>query len=326
MIRCRQNVVVERAPVDGSFVSNLYATRMSDRLQDLIAFVRTAERGSFSAAARDLKTTQPSVSRMVSTLEERLGVKLLLRTTRRVVPTEAGAILLERGHQLLDDLDAAEDATRGINSLRGVLRLGLSGAFGHREVIPRLPHFLQQYPDLSIELQISVRAEDLVAEGADMALRLGVLQDSGFGSRRLAATTRHVVATSAYLNQHGTPAHPTDLVHHDCIVGPGHDVRRAWAFREGGTVISVQVKGRAQVATAEGVIACAKAGLGIGLASLWMCRAELEARDLVTLLPGFGLEPVEVHAVYPSGRRPSAKVRIFSEFLAAALSQRSPEG
>ena len=172
---------------------------MSDRLRELTAFVRAGETGSFSHVARELGVTQPSISRMVASLEDRLGVKLLLRTTRRVVPTDAGRLFLERARQILGELDDAENAARGADSLRGTLRVALSGAFGTREVIPRLPGFAQQHPKLGIELLISDRNEDLIAQGADMALRLGPLADSGFGARLLGKAPRLAVASPAYL-------------------------------------------------------------------------------------------------------------------------------
>src|SRR4029077_4489017 len=179
---------------------------MSDRLRELTAFVRAGETGSFSRAARELGVSQPSISRMVASLEARLGVKLLLRTTRRVTLTDAGRVFLERARQILGELDDAENAARGVDSLRGTLRVALSGAFGIREVIPRLPGFAGQHPKLRIELLISDRTEDLIAEGADMALRLGPLADSGFGARLLGKAPRLAVASPAYLAQ-GKAAH-----------------------------------------------------------------------------------------------------------------------
>src|SRR5258708_21481278 len=172
---------VERVrAVDERFVSDLYATCMSDRVQELTAFIRAGETGSFSRAARELGLSQPSISRLGADLESRLGVKLLLRTTRHVTPTDAGRVFLERARQILGDLDDAENAARGLDSLRGTLRVALSGAFGTREVIPRLPGFAQQHPKLRVELRMSDRTEDLIAEGADMAFRLGPLPASGF--------------------------------------------------------------------------------------------------------------------------------------------------
>lgn len=295
---------------------------MSDRLLELTAFVRAAETGSFSRTAREFGVSQPSVSRMVASLEARLGVKLLLRTTRQVSPTDAGAVFLERARQVLGDLDDAENAARGVDSLHGALRVAMSGAFGTREVIPRLSGFLAQHPQLRVELLISDRTDDLVAEGADMALRLGRLADSRFGARLLATASRFAVAAPAYLAKKGHPRTLADLSGHDCIVGPGFSGRRGWSFKRSGAVTSVTVEGPVQVASAEGVIACVKAGLGIAVASEWMCRAELATGELVPILGDYQLDPVDVHAVYPGGRRPSIKVRAFSDHLARQLAMK----
>jgi DNA-binding transcriptional LysR family regulator len=249
-----------------------------------------------------------------------------LRTTRHVTPTDAGRVFLERARQILGDLDDAENAARGADSLRGTLRVALSGAFGIREVIPRLPGFAAQHPKLGIELLMSDRTEDLIAEGADMALRLGPLADSGFGARLLGKAPRLAVASPAYLARRGTPQTPADLARHDCILGPGLSGRTGWSFTRSGRVTSVTVEGPIKVAAAAGVIACAKAGLGIALASRWMCRAELEARELVAILSDYQLDWVELHAVYPGGRRPSLKIRAFSDYFAAQLMHKNEGG
>jgi len=292
---------------------------MSDRLQELSIFVRAAEAGNLSKVAREFGLSQPSVSRIVASLEARLGVKLLLRTTRRVTPTDAGALFLERSRRILGDLDEAAHLARGVDSLHGVLRVVMSGALATREVIPRLPAFLDQHSRLKIELRISDRTDDLVAEGVDLALRMGPLAASAFGARLLASAPRLVIASPAYLARHGIPETLADLSTHDCIVGPGVTGRSGWAFRRSGGFGSVSVEGRVQVASAEGVMACVKAGLGIGVASRWMCREELEHGEVRAVLSDYLLEPVDVHAVYPAGPRPTPKVRAFSDYLAAKL-------
>src|SRR6516165_7631810 len=176
----RENDLFTTRRVDAMKVNHLYTGRMSDRLQELSVFVRAAETGSFSKVAREFGVSQPSVSRMVASLEGRLGVRLFLRTTRRVALTDAGVVFLERSRRILGELDEAEHAARGVDSLHGVLRVVMSGAFATREVIPRLPAFLEQHPGLKIELLISDRTDDLIAEGVDIALRLGRLADSAF--------------------------------------------------------------------------------------------------------------------------------------------------
>ena len=297
---------------------------MNDQFRELTVFVRAAEAGSFSRAARDLRTTQPSVSRMVASLEQRLGAKLLLRTTRKVTLTDAGAVFLERARQILADLDEATQAARGRDSLQGVLRVALSGAFGRREVIPRLPKFLAQHPRLRLELVVSDRTDDLIEEGVDMALRLGRLADSRFGARLLATAPRFAVAAPGYLKKHGTPRTLADLAGHECIFGPGGSGRAGWSFARAGAATSVGVEGRIQVASADGVMACVTAGLGIALASHWMCREELERGELKIVLADYQLEPVDVHAVYPAGRRASSKVSAFADYLAASLGTQRP--
>jgi DNA-binding transcriptional LysR family regulator len=217
---------------------------MSDWLRELTAFVRAGETGSFSRVARELGVSQPSISRMVADLEARLGVKLLLRTTRHVTPTEAGRVFLARAQQILSDLDDAENAARGVDSLRGTLRVALSGAFGAREVIPRLPGFAAQYPKLRIELLMSDRTEDLIAEGADMALRLGRLPDSGFGARLLGKAPRLVIASPGYLARKGMPRALADLAGHDCILGPGSFQPERLEFH---TIGESRIRNRARV-------------------------------------------------------------------------------
>ena len=292
---------------------------MSDRLQELSIFVRAAETGSFSRTARELDTSQPSISRTIAALEARLGVKLFLRTTRRITLTDAGLVLLERARRILPELDEAEDAARGAESLRGLLKMAMPVAFGIREVIPRLPAFLADHPQLRVEFDMADEAEDLVAEGVDMALRLGKLADSGFGARRLASAPRMLVASPIYIEARGAPVTLPDLAGHECILGPGASGVKGWTFREGGAERAITGTQRFKVGSAEGVVALAKAGLGVAVASLWMCRAELESGSLVQVLPGLRLDDAEVHAVFPAGRQPSRKVRALTDYLAAAL-------
>ena len=246
-------------------------------------------------------------------------MKLFLRTTRRITLTDAGSVLLERARHILPEIDEAEDAARGTDSLRGLLKLAMPVAFGIREVIPRLPAFLAEHPHLRVDFGMTDEAEDLVAEGVDMALRLGQLVDSGFGSRKLASAPRHLLASPTYLKARGTPISLTDLAEHDCIFGPGASGRKGWVFLESGMRRVAVGSERFNVGSAEGVIALAKAGLGIAVASLWMCRAELDRGDLVPILPASRLDSAEVHAVFPAGRQPSRKVRSFTQYFATKL-------
>ncbi len=168
---------------------------MSDRLQELTVFARAAESGSFSRAARELGLSQPSVSRIIGELEARLGVKLLLRTTRRVTVTDAGVLFLDRAREILAEIEDAEDAARGVDSLRGTIRLALPLLYGTREIVPLLPQFLAMHPLLQVEMAFADERQDLVAEGAEVAIRLGTLSDSVFGARKLKTLERMLVAS-----------------------------------------------------------------------------------------------------------------------------------
>jgi DNA-binding transcriptional LysR family regulator len=293
---------------------------MSDRLQELALFVRVADCGSFSRAGREVGMAQPTVSRMIAALEARLGVRLLMRTTRRVTLTEAGTALLARARTALGELEEAEAEARGTAGLTGVLRVATPVTYGAREIVPRLGPFLAAQPSLRMELLMADRRVDLLEEGVDVAIRLGPLEDSSFVSRRLASAPRVLVASPAYVARRGAPATPSDLEAHDIILGrsPGRDV---WSLQQSdGTETTVKLGARLVATSIEGLLAAAAAGLGIAATSLFACRAELEQGALVRVLDAWSLAPVEVHAVVPTGRRSPTKVRAFIDFLASQLS------
>jgi DNA-binding transcriptional LysR family regulator len=228
-------------------------------------------------------------------------------------------LFLDRAREILAEIEDAEDAARGVDSLRGTIRLVLPVLYGTREIIPRLPKFLKLHPLLQVEMAVADARQDLVAEGADVAIRLGELGDSGFGARKLDTLERMAVASPAYLKAHGTPKTPADLAAHDCIFGPGTFGRDSWSFSRGGTETSVDVRGRIRTDSGPGVFAIVIAGLGIAMASTVMCGAEVKAGSLVPLLRAYKLTPVDVHAVFPGGPRPSTKVRALVDFLAQEL-------
>lgn len=292
---------------------------MSDRLQELSVFVRAAESGSFSRAARELGLSQPSVSRIVGELEARLGVTLLLRTTRRITVTDAGNLFLDRAREILAEIEDAEDAARGIDSLRGTIRLVLPVVYGTREIIPRLAKFLTLHPLLQLEMSVADHRQDLVAEGADVAIRMGELDDSVFGARKLATLERMLVASPVYLKARGTPKNPADLASHDCIFGPRNFGRESWSFSRNGTEMSVDVRSRVRTDSGPGVFASVMAGMGIAMVSPVMAGPELKAGALVQLLRSYKLSSINVHAIFPGGPRPSTKVRALVDFLVQEL-------
>jgi len=294
---------------------------MSDRWQEMTVFVRVAESGSLSRAARELKLSQPSVSRIVGVLEARLGTTLLLRTTRSISLTEAGALYVERARYLLAEMEEAEQATRGVDSLHGVIRLAMPVLYGTRAVIPTLAKFLALHPDLRVEIIMSDARQDLITDGVDVAIRLGVgpLDDSTFGARKIGLVERLVVAAPAYLSTHGTPANPAELARHDCIVQHGLFGRESWRFTHNQTVTSVDVRAKLWINSAPGVLAAAVEGMGIALATSVMAGEELRTGQLTRLLEPHRLDPAEVYAVFPAGPRPSAKVRAIVDHLEASL-------
>src|ERR1700678_1128968 len=194
---------------------------MTDRLLALRAFVRTAHSGSLSRAGRELGLSQPSVSRILAQLENEVGAALLTRTTRRVTLTEAGADYLARIEPLLSGLEEADHAARGTGELRGALRIALSSSFGVREVIPRLPGFLERHPALHVDLGVNDARQDLIADGVDVALRIGPMPDSSALARKLAGAARLLLASPSYLQRFDRPHAPSDLASHAVIIGPG---------------------------------------------------------------------------------------------------------
>lgn len=292
---------------------------MNDRLQELKVFIRAAETGSFSRAARELGLTQPSVSRIVSELEARLGVTLLLRTTRQVTLTDAGSVFLERARRILSDLDEAEHAARGVDSLQGMVRLAAPVLYGTLRIIPHLPALLGRHPGLRIDLTIADHHQDLIADGVDIAIRMGRLADSAMGARGFETLQRYVVAAPSYLAERSVPRSPADLAEHDCISGPGSFGSEGWVFTKDATVTSINVDGRVQTGSGPGVIASAVAGLGVAMSTNLAAGAALKSGTLVRLLEEYVMPPVEVHAVFPQGPRPSHKVRSVVEFLAGRI-------
>src|SRR5580698_1597747 len=216
-----------------------------DRLAALDIFVRVVDTGSFSAVARRQRIGQPAVSKAIVQLEAWLGVSLLMRSTRSVVPTEAGRIFYERAKRTIEEADEAVMAAQGsANGLSGKLRVSTSICFGRLHVIPRLSAFLAENPDLDLELVLDDRLVDLVNEGIDVALRTGPMPNSNMTARRIAEGRTVVVATPAYLQRHGTPTSPEDLVGHQAIILTRGGGRDSFIFRKTDTEAPVTLQGR----------------------------------------------------------------------------------
>jgi DNA-binding transcriptional LysR family regulator len=295
---------------------------MNDRLQQLALFVRIVETGSFSRAAREFGLTQPSASRAVAALEERLGVKLIARTTRDLSATAAGEALLARARDALAAVEDAENAARGTERISGVLRVALPTTYGVRRIVPLLPAFLDRHPRLKIDLMMSDYYENLIAEGAELALRVGQQPDSSFVARKLESARRLFVAAPSYLARRGAPERLGDLAQHDLIGGgPAAPGEHSWAARRNGRTEIAPVEQRVHARSAAGVVACAVASLGIAVASIWMCAEELASGALAEVLTDYALDPIVAFIVFPAGRRPANKARVFADYLERAVMQ-----
>jgi DNA-binding transcriptional LysR family regulator len=290
-----------------------------DRLAAMQTFVKVVDTGSFSAAARQLHVGQPAVSKTVAQLEDLLGVRLLARSTRGLAVTQAGQRYYERARRSIEEADEAELAARGEGAgLSGRLRVSAATTFARLHIVPYLPVFMSKHPAVEIDLILDDRTIDLVEEGIDVSLRMGSLPDSSLTARRLASAPRLVLATPAYLARAGEPAVPADLAAHDAVVytqGPS----AIWAFEHAGTLTSVAVRGRLRVSSAEGLRAAVLADMGLAIASRWMFAPELSAGAVRRVLGAWALPPVDLWAVFPSGRLASSKARAFTDFVAALL-------
>ena len=295
-----------------------------DRLAAMQAFVRVVEAGSFSAAARALNMGQPAISKTVAQLEARLGVRLLMRSTHGLAPTEAGQSFYERAKRSIEEADEAEAVARGAGKgLTGRLRISAAVTFARLHVVPRLPKFLAAHPDLTLDVVLDDRIIDLIEEGVDIALRMGPLADStSLTARKLASVPHHVLATAAYFTRSGVPATPAELAGHAAVIYSREDAG-AWCFRQGATEVSVTVSGPLRVSAAEGVRAAVLADIGLTIASAWMFGPELESGAVQRVLTEWSLPPIDLWAVYPTGRMPSAKARAFAAFVEAELTQAS---
>jgi DNA-binding transcriptional LysR family regulator len=288
-----------------------------DRLAALEIFVRVVDTGSFSAVARHQRIGQPAVSKAVVQLEEWLGVSLLMRSTRSVVPTEAGRIFYERAKRTVAEADEAVAAARGsASALSGRLRVSTSVCFGRLHVIPHLSAFLAEHPDLEIELMLDDRHVDLVNEGIDVALRMGAMPDSNMTARRIAEGRRIVVATPAYLERHGTPASPGELISHQAVIYTrGVESWKSWTFRKATAEVSVVLQGRLKVTAAEGVREAVNCDMALGVSSEWNFSPELKSGKVLAILDDWALPPTNLSAVYPAGRLASTKARAFVSFV-----------
>ncbi|MFM0503477.1 LysR family transcriptional regulator [Paraburkholderia caffeinilytica] len=291
-----------------------------DRLAAIEIFIRVVDTGSFSAAARHYDVGQPAVSKAIAQLEEWLGVKLLLRSTRALTPTEAGSNFYQRARRAVEEADEAVLAARGTASgLSGKLRVSAAVCFARLHIVPRLAAFLEQHPNLDLELVLDDRNIDLVEEGIDLALRMGVLPDSNMTARRIAQARRRVIGTPDYFKQHGIPGEPADLLAHRAVIYTRDGGGENWTFHKETAEVSVKLQGNVKITATEGLRAAVIASLGLAVASEWAFTPELKSGAVISVMDDWTLPAINLSAVYPTGRLASTKARQFTAFVEQCL-------
>ena len=297
-----------------------------DRFGEMQTFVRVVETGSFSGAARELRMTPSAVSKMIGRLEDRLGVRLLSRTTRKLSLTEEGRVFFQRVTPILAEVEEAEDTVSLANvEARGVLRVNASTAFGQYQIVPLIPKMLERHPNLQIQLTMTDSIVNLVEEGFDVAIRIGVLMDSTLVARKLGIPKRIVVASPDYLERHGVPKTPEDLVHHQCLKMSIPTSLNRWEFKGADGPHTVDVSGRFEPDNAIALHQAALAGLGLFRGATFVVADDIRAGRLVPVLEDFETSgDAGIFVVWPHNRNLSAKVRAFVDTLVEAFTPVPP--
>jgi DNA-binding transcriptional LysR family regulator len=288
---------------------------------DLALFMRVASLGSFAAAAEGTAMTSSGVSKAISRMEDRLGVTLLQRSTRRLAVTPEGETLLAGAPAVLDAMEQLEaETTAARGRPRGLVRVSAGSAFAQYRIIPGLAAFRARFPEVDIDLQVTDRRVDLLTERVDVAIRTGPLLDSSLVAHKLRSARRLIVASPAYLASRGTPATPADLARHDCLTLSGHDGLARWPFRNGARIETVTIRGAMTADSAEALRAMAIAGLGlVRLADFLLQDAVEDGRLMVLLKDCHADEPLPITALTPPGRARLPRVRAFLDFAAEIM-------
>jgi DNA-binding transcriptional LysR family regulator len=294
-----------------------------DRFDAVAVFVEVAEHRSFAEAARRLGRSPTAVTRAISELEARLGVRLLNRTTRAVSVTEAGDRFLVGARHVLANLDEIERAAAGEGTApRGELSLTAPILFGRLHVLPIATEFLDRFPDVSVALSLLDRAVDLVEEGLDVAVRIGALAESSAIATRVGAVHRVAVASPDYLARYGTPRAPADLGDHVVIAFSGIAGAERWMFRDHARDVSVAIKPRLVVTTAEAALDSARAGFGVTRVLSYQAAVDIARGSLLRVLKKYEGDELPIHVLYPGGRHPPPKLRAFLDFIIPRLRRR----
>lgn len=291
-----------------------------DRVQAMAAFVAVVDSGGFASAARKLGVSAPVVTRAVAELESRLGVKLLLRNTRQVRVTSAGAAFAEDTRRILAALQEAEDAASGTRAAaRGTLAVTAPVLFGGMHLIPIVVQYLRELPEVDVQCLFSDRVVNLLDESIDVAVRIGDLPDSSLHAIPVGAVRRVLVAAPGYLAVHGTPVVPQDLTRHTLIAATGVSALPEWRFDIDGKSHVQRIQARLRTNTNDAAVTAALAGFGIARLLSYQVAEHLQRGDLQRVLPEFETSPVPVHVIHHDGQRAMSKVRRFVDLAVGAL-------
>ncbi|MCB5363283.1 LysR family transcriptional regulator [Pusillimonas sp. CC-YST705] len=292
-----------------------------DKLKQLESFVAVATLGSLSAAARAEGVAPAMVARRINALEARLGIKLLVRSTRRLSLTEEGTLLLGETQRILQDLNDTETrVAQGSHHPNGHLRISAPAGFGRKHVAPLIPAFLERYPDVTLSLDLSDRLVDLIEERYDCAIRIGDLSDSDVIGIRLADNRRVIVAAPAYLDRHGTPRTPDDLAQHNCLsFGHQSNQSRGWQLLINGQVRALRVSGNMSCSDGSALHEWTLGGYGLSWRSLWEVRDDLAAGRLISVLDSYAAPANGIFALLAERKHLPLRVRVFLEMLREAF-------
>ena len=293
-----------------------------DRLTAMKIFVRIIQLGSFTAVAVEMGMTQSSISKKMSGLETQLGATLLTRSNRQVLLTEIGTNYYEHCLSILNQVEEAEAQTKDYTlKPKGSLRINMPVAFGRIHVAPYLPKFMKTYPDIRLEVSALDRKIDLLGDGFDLVIRIGILADSNLVARKIGSSPRVIVASPEYLKTHGSPAGIQELKDHNCLVYTDLATVNIWHFWYQGKEVSIQVKGSMQSNCSDAILECVLSGIGIAVMPNWLIQPQLDSGDLVPIMEDFVPTEFPINAVYPQNNYIPLKVRCFINYMKDAYLQ-----
>jgi DNA-binding transcriptional LysR family regulator len=299
-----------------------------DSISDIAFFLEVVKAGTLSGAAQELGVSTAAVSRRLANLETRLGIRLLNRTTRRMAVTHEGELYLQEGKKILSELEELEQRLASAQAIpKGLLRVNASFGFGRQFIAPAVADFVEQHPDVEVQLQLTDRPASLIDDGYDVCIRFGDVPDARVTSKKIASNRRLLCAAPAYLQHFGTPATPNELQRHRCIViRESDETYGTWHLHAGATEATVKVRGTVSTNDGEAALSWALRGLGILLRSEWNVAPYLRSGRLREVLGDWQLPPADIHAVYPMKNTLSAKVRAFIAHLETYFEQNRPQG